>query len=212
MYALTFSPVTSDDTGTYLCFINNRMEPDSPIHLTVEGKCVQDFNSKLRYFGAYLINKVGFFICSFFDISLKNTQPDIYTLRNIIVWPVIFSSLLAKNKWGKPGQRKVSTFFLAMARKKIKEQWNLWMAIVIPFSFFALQERFPFLEFKTKEKIPPWWRKFILPSKAKSYWNLIKFCWEKRKSLIWKAVKLFKASKFWMLFDILQTLSNTLTF
>ena len=38
LFALTFSPVTSDDTGTYICLMNNRRQPDSPVYLTVEGK------------------------------------------------------------------------------------------------------------------------------------------------------------------------------
>jgi hypothetical protein len=36
-YALKFQPVTSDDSGTYLCLMNNRQVPDSPIVLTVQG-------------------------------------------------------------------------------------------------------------------------------------------------------------------------------
>ena len=36
-YGLRFSPVTSDDSGTFLCLLNNRREPDAPIVLTVQG-------------------------------------------------------------------------------------------------------------------------------------------------------------------------------
>lgn len=35
-YGLKFGPVRADDTGTYLCLINNRREPDAPLLLTVE--------------------------------------------------------------------------------------------------------------------------------------------------------------------------------
>ncbi len=37
-YGLRFGPVRSKDSGTYLCLLNNRMEPDAPIVLTVEGR------------------------------------------------------------------------------------------------------------------------------------------------------------------------------
>lgn len=37
-YGLKFEPVSAEDTGTYLCLINNRREPDAPLQLTVEGK------------------------------------------------------------------------------------------------------------------------------------------------------------------------------
>ena len=36
-YALRFAPVTSEDSGTYLCLMNNRQTPDSPVVLTVQG-------------------------------------------------------------------------------------------------------------------------------------------------------------------------------
>lgn len=38
-YGLRFEPVTSDDSGTYLCLLNNRQAPDSPVVLTVQGMC-----------------------------------------------------------------------------------------------------------------------------------------------------------------------------
>ena len=38
-YGLRFGPVRSRDSGTYLCLLNNRREPDAPIVLTVQGKC-----------------------------------------------------------------------------------------------------------------------------------------------------------------------------
>ena len=37
-YALRFQPVTSEDSGTYLCLMNNRQTPDSPVVLTVQGR------------------------------------------------------------------------------------------------------------------------------------------------------------------------------
>ncbi len=37
-YALKFGPVSSKDSGTYLCLLNNRREPDAPIVLTVQGQ------------------------------------------------------------------------------------------------------------------------------------------------------------------------------
>lgn len=37
-YGLTFSPVRAKDSGTYLCLLNNRREPDAPIVLTVQGE------------------------------------------------------------------------------------------------------------------------------------------------------------------------------
>ncbi len=40
-YALRFEPVTSDDSGTYLCLMNNRQTPDSPVVLTVQGMYVE---------------------------------------------------------------------------------------------------------------------------------------------------------------------------
>ena len=40
-YGLKFDPVTSADSGTYLCLINNRREPDSPMVLTVQGTYVR---------------------------------------------------------------------------------------------------------------------------------------------------------------------------
>ena len=36
-YGLQFGPVTAEDSGTYLCLINNRREPDALLELTVEG-------------------------------------------------------------------------------------------------------------------------------------------------------------------------------
>ena len=36
-YGLKFGPVTAEDSGTYLCLINNRREPDALLQLTVEG-------------------------------------------------------------------------------------------------------------------------------------------------------------------------------
>eukprot|EP00093_Oithona_nana_P000821 00821.XXX_1879_270_1 [CDS] Oithona nana genome sequencing. len=35
-YGLKFGPVTAEDSGTYLCLINNRREPDALLQLTVE--------------------------------------------------------------------------------------------------------------------------------------------------------------------------------
>ncbi len=37
-YGLRFEPVRAGDSGTYLCLLNNRREPDSPIVLTVQGE------------------------------------------------------------------------------------------------------------------------------------------------------------------------------
>lgn len=37
---LKFEPVTSADSGTYMCLINNRREPDSPIVLIVQGELI----------------------------------------------------------------------------------------------------------------------------------------------------------------------------
>ena len=37
-YGLKFGPVSAEDSGTYLCLINNRREPDALLELTVEGK------------------------------------------------------------------------------------------------------------------------------------------------------------------------------
>ena len=36
-YGLKFGPVSAEDSGTYLCLINNRREPDALLELTVEG-------------------------------------------------------------------------------------------------------------------------------------------------------------------------------
>ncbi len=36
-YGLRFGPVAAEDTGSYLCLINNRREPDASLELTVEG-------------------------------------------------------------------------------------------------------------------------------------------------------------------------------
>ena len=36
-YGLQFGPVKAEDSGTYLCLINNRREPDALLELTVEG-------------------------------------------------------------------------------------------------------------------------------------------------------------------------------
>ena len=43
-YGLKFGPVSAEDSGTYLCLINNRREPDALLELTVEGK-IQDWKS-----------------------------------------------------------------------------------------------------------------------------------------------------------------------
>ena len=37
-YGLKFGPVSAEDSGTYLCLINNRREPDALLELTVEGE------------------------------------------------------------------------------------------------------------------------------------------------------------------------------
>ena len=37
-YGLKFGPVSAEDTGMYLCLINNRREPDALLQLTVEGR------------------------------------------------------------------------------------------------------------------------------------------------------------------------------
>ena len=37
-YGLRFQPVKATDSGTYMCLLNNRREPDAPIVLTVQGR------------------------------------------------------------------------------------------------------------------------------------------------------------------------------
>lgn len=37
-FGLQLAPVRAADSGTYLCLLNNRREPDSPMILTVEGE------------------------------------------------------------------------------------------------------------------------------------------------------------------------------
>ena len=37
-YGLKFGPVSAEDSGTYLCLINNRREPDALLELAVEGE------------------------------------------------------------------------------------------------------------------------------------------------------------------------------
>lgn len=54
-YGLKFEPVTAADTGTYLCLLNNRREPDSQTVLTVQG---MDFF--LQFFKFYPIFKIRF--------------------------------------------------------------------------------------------------------------------------------------------------------
>ena len=49
-YGLQFGPVKAEDSGTYLCLINNRREPDALLELTVEGnkkrkKCIYLFST-----------------------------------------------------------------------------------------------------------------------------------------------------------------------
>ena len=56
-YGLKFGPVSAEDSGTYLCLINNRREPDALLELTVEGKirdihieCSKHFKCKLYFY------------------------------------------------------------------------------------------------------------------------------------------------------------------
>ena len=51
-YGLKFGPVTAEDSGTYLCLINNRREPDALLQLTVEGKIRKPaLNEKIKTTG-----------------------------------------------------------------------------------------------------------------------------------------------------------------
>lgn len=43
-YGLKFGPVSAEDSGTYLCLINNRREPDALLELTVEGEAFKAFD------------------------------------------------------------------------------------------------------------------------------------------------------------------------
>ena len=49
-YGLKFGPVSAEDSGTYLCLINNRREPDALLELTVEGEYILKNEIKNIYF------------------------------------------------------------------------------------------------------------------------------------------------------------------
>lgn len=42
-YGLSFHPADGEDSGDYICLVNNRPKPDALVRLIVQGKCNKYF-------------------------------------------------------------------------------------------------------------------------------------------------------------------------